>query len=70
MDEYTGRWKDRWISISIVADPLACSFVIETLRKTVLTNGTFVFRQKNGGKKLGLQIKNLSVKAEIMNPRL
>lgn len=54
MDGYIGRWKDRWISIGMVADPLACSFDIETLRNTILTNGTFVFSQENGGKKLGL----------------
>lgn len=40
-----------------VVDALACSLDLGTIGNTVLTNGTFVFRLKNGGEKLGLQHK-------------
>ena len=62
---------ERWRAFSqfnIVANALSCSLDTETLRTIVSADGTFVFRQDNGGKKLGLLIKNPDVKVKIMSP--
>lgn len=49
---------DGWMDVqNTVVDALACSLDLGTIGNTVLTNGTFVFRRKNGGEKLGLQHK-------------
>lgn len=69
MNPQMGGWKiDGFLLIQYNSLAMSFSLGIETLRSIVLADGTFAFRQENGGKKLCMQIKNLNAKVEIMNP--